>query len=63
MKTELTLSPDADMVAQNVVRPAMVNEVTAPMPAARRVEAVAAPVRLHLLARRQQRWDRRAARA
>ncbi len=62
MKTELNCSPDADMVAQNVERPAMVNEITTPVPSARGVNAVAAPARLHLLARRQQRWDRRAAR-
>lgn len=63
MKPEINRSLDTDMVAQNVIRPAMVNEVTAPMPVTRRVEAEAAPARLHLLARRQQRWDRRAARA
>jgi len=63
MKTEINRSHDTDMVVENVIRPAMVNEVTAPMPAARRVEAEAAPVRLNLLASRQRRWDRRAARA
>lgn len=64
MKTEISLPHAADMVIESVLRPAMVNEVTAAMPAAHRAEAVAAiPVRLNILARRQARWDRRATRA
>lgn len=63
MKTEISLAPAADMVIENVLRPAMVNEVTRPMPAARRAETAPEAVRLNILARRQARWDRRAARA
>jgi hypothetical protein len=60
MKTEINLSPAADMVIENVQRPAM-DLATAPKPA--REDARAALVRLNILARRQERWDRRAARA
>ena len=60
MKTEINLSPAADMVIENVQRPAM-DPATARKPA--RGDARAALVRLNILARRQERWDRRAARA
>lgn len=63
MKTEISLAPAADMVIENVLRPAMVNELTRPVQAARRIDAAPDAVRLNILARRQQRWDRRAARA
>lgn len=63
MKTEISLAPAADMVIENVLRPAMVNEVTRPMPATRRAETAPEAMRLNILARRQARWDRRAARA
>ncbi|PKP82990.1 MAG: hypothetical protein CVT79_02785 [Alphaproteobacteria bacterium HGW-Alphaproteobacteria-18] len=60
MKTEINLSPAADMVIESVLRPAM--DTPAPR-AATQVTARAALVRLNILARRQERWDRRAARA
>ncbi|MFN4025055.1 MAG: hypothetical protein ACK4MQ_09480 [Hyphomonas sp.] len=63
MKTEISLAPAADMVIENVLRPAMVNELSRPVQAARRIDAAPASERLNILARRQQRWDRRAARA
>ncbi|MBY9065638.1 hypothetical protein K1X12_01930 [Hyphomonas sp. WL0036] len=65
MKTEISLSSTTDMVIENVLRPAMVNELTGAAPAARRPAPQAEPEvkRLHILARRQERWDRRAARA
>lgn len=63
MKTEINLSPSADMVIESVLRPAMdIQAATAAAPGAH--ESVRdALVRLNILARRQQRWDRRAARA
>ncbi|MFN3607646.1 MAG: hypothetical protein ACK4Y9_01155 [Hyphomonas sp.] len=60
MKTEINLSPAADMVIENVQRPAMDTQA-ARQPG--REDARAALVRLNILARRQERWDRRAARA
>ena len=60
MKSEINLSPAADMVIENVQRPAMDLAATR-QPA--REDARAALVRLNILARRQERWDRRAARA
>ena len=60
MKTEINLSPSADMVIESVLRPAM--DTQTPAPAARE-SARDALVRLNILARRHQRWDRRAARA
>ena len=60
MKTEINLSPAADMVIENVQRPAMDGQLVR-KPA--REDARAALVRLNILARRQERWDRRAARA
>jgi hypothetical protein len=63
MKTEINLAPAADMVIESVMRPAMVNEVTGAMPAPRRAEPAAEPVRLNLLARRYARWHRRAVRS
>lgn len=65
MKTEFSLSPAADMVVESVLRPVMVNELTGAVLAARRPAASALPEakRLNILARRQERWDRRAARA
>ena len=63
MKTEINLSPSADMVIESVLRPAMDTQAaTAAAPAAHE-SARDALVRLNILARRQQRWDRRAARA
>jgi hypothetical protein len=59
MKTEINLSPSADMVIESVLRPAMDTQAA---PAARE-NAREALVRLNILARRQERWDRRAARA
>lgn len=65
MKTEFSLSPAADMVVESVLRPPMVNELTGAVLAARPAapQVPAAPKRLNILARRQERWDRRAARA
>lgn len=63
MKTDIRLAPAAEMVIETALRPAMVNELTRPIPAARRIETVPAAERLNILARRQARWDRRAARA
>lgn len=63
MKTDIRLAPAAEMVIEPVLRPAMVNELTRPVPAARRIETAPDAVRLNILARRQARWDRRAARA
>lgn len=65
MKIEFSLSPAADMVAESVLRPVMVNELTGAVLAGRRPSAAAQPEakRLNILARRQERWDRRAARA
>ncbi|KCZ95543.1 hypothetical protein HHI_05285 [Hyphomonas hirschiana VP5] len=60
MKTEINLSPAADMVIENVQRPAM---DTQPARTAGQETARDALVRLNILARRQERWDRRAARA
>lgn len=60
MKTELNASPLAELTLPEVIRPAMVNEVTGPMPAP--VAPLAKPARLNLLARRDARWARRAAR-
>lgn len=60
MKTEINLSPNADMVIESVLRPAM---NTAPARPAAPETARDALVRLNILARRQERWDRRAARA
>ncbi|WP_213272175.1 hypothetical protein [Hyphomonas sp.] len=60
MKTEINLSPAADMVIESVQRPTM-DLAAARQPA--REGARAALVRLNILARRQERWDRRAARA
>ncbi len=60
MKTEINLSPAADMVIESVLRPAM---DTQPARVSPREEARDALVRLNILARRQERWDRRATRA
>ena len=60
MKTEINLSPAADMVIENVQRPAM---DTQPARMASQEDARDALVRLNILARRQERWDRRATRA
>lgn len=60
MKTEINLSQSADMVIESVLRPAM--DIQMPAPAAHE-SARDALVRLNILARRQERWDRRAARA
>lgn len=63
MKTEINLSQSADMVIESVLRPAMdIQAATAAAPSAHE-SARDALVRLNILARRQQRWDRRAARA
>jgi len=62
MKFDFNFRPAAEIPAAEALRPVEVNEVAAPMPAARRTEAAFAPERLNLLARRQARFDRRAAR-
>lgn len=63
MKTEINLSPSADMVIESVLRPAMDTPAAPAAAPAARESARDALVRLNILARRQQRWDRRAARA
>ena len=63
MKTEINLSQSADMVIESVLRPAMDTQAAAAAAPAARENAREALVRLNILARRQERWDRRAARA
>lgn len=63
MKTEINLSPSADMVIESVLRPAMDTQAAPVAAPAARENAREALVRLNILARRQERWDRRAARA
>ncbi len=63
MKTEINLSPSADMVIESVLRPAMDTQAAPATAPAARENAREALVRLNILARRQERWDRRAARA
>ncbi|MFN4225535.1 MAG: hypothetical protein ACK4HR_04400 [Hyphomonas sp.] len=62
MKFEFNFRPAAEIPAVEALRPVQVNEVTGPMPAPRRTETGFAPERLNLLARRQARHNRRAAR-
>ena len=63
MKTEINLSPSADMVIESVLRPAMDTQAAPAAAPAARETAREALVRLNILARRQERWDRRAVRA
>lgn len=62
MKFDFNIRPAAELPAAEALRRVEVNEVTAPMPALRRTEEGFAPARLNLLARRQARIARRAAR-
>lgn len=62
MKFDFNIHPAAELPAAKALRPVEVNEVTEPMPALRRTEEGFAPARLNLLARRQARIARRAAR-
>lgn len=63
MKTEINFFPEANVVVETVVRPAMVNEVTGAMPLPRRAETVRKVDYLNLLERRLKRRERRAIRA
>lgn len=63
MKIEFSLPATPETARPGAPRPAMVNEITRPVQPVRREEARDALVRLNILARRQERWDRRAARA
>lgn len=57
MKFDFNIRPAAEMPAHEALRPLQVNEVAAP---ARASDVPADAARLNLLARRQERWDRRA---
>ena len=57
MKFDFNIRPAAELPAREALRPLQVNELAAPV----RTSGVPADAaRLNLLARRQERWDRRA---
>jgi len=60
MKFDFNIRPAAEMPAREALRPLQVNEIAAPTPALRRQDVACEPSRLNLLARRQERRDRRA---
>ena len=59
MKTELNMATVAETTIPSVMRPAMVNAVNAPAPAAQNTASM--PTRPHILAQRTARWARRSA--
>ncbi len=62
MKFDFAIRPAVEIAAADALRPVQVNELTAPMPAPRRIEADFMPSHMSLLARRQARQTRRSVR-